>query len=117
MKGCVTAGRVLLVIISLLVCLMPWTEYFWHFDKFLHGGQDMEFGLLLVATVWGLVVVLLRHGKSAINAVISALLRLSSVFLVGILPGLRSFSRRGALSEYAGKVRPGAKFCNFPIRI
>jgi len=42
---------------------MPWTEYFWHFDRFLHGGQDIELSLLMVLAALCLMVVLFQHGR------------------------------------------------------
>jgi hypothetical protein len=46
-----------------LVVVMPWTEYFWHFDRFLHGGQDLELGLLTLLAVLCLTLLLFQHGK------------------------------------------------------
>jgi hypothetical protein len=57
------AGRVLIVLTALLLAVSPWTEYYWDFDNFLHGGQDFEFGLLATITVFCLVLVLLQHSK------------------------------------------------------
>ena len=39
-------GRFLIGLTALLIAVSPWTEYYWHFDNFLRGGQDFEFGLL-----------------------------------------------------------------------
>ena len=55
------AGRVLIGFTVLLIAISPWTEYYWHFDNFLHGGEDFEFGLLATITVFCLVLVLLQH--------------------------------------------------------
>jgi hypothetical protein len=57
--GLAVGGRVLIVLVALLTAVSPWTEYYWHFDNFLHGGQDFEFGLLATITVFCLVLVLL----------------------------------------------------------
>ena len=62
-RVCSIGGRVLILLTGLLFVATPWTEYFWHFDNFLHGGQDMELGLLSIVTVFCLVLVLLRDGK------------------------------------------------------
>jgi hypothetical protein len=45
-------GRVLILFTALLLAVTPWTEYLWHFDNFLHGGQDMELGLLSIVTIF-----------------------------------------------------------------
>jgi hypothetical protein len=42
-------GRVLILLTALLLGVMPWTEYFWDFNNFLRGGQDLELGLLSIA--------------------------------------------------------------------
>jgi len=65
-RGCTIGGRVLLLFSVLLVAVMPWTEYFYHFDKFPYAGQDFELGMLAVATVVGLILVLLQHGKDGV---------------------------------------------------
>ena len=39
-------GRLLLVATATLLLVMPWTEYFCHFDKFLRGGPDVELSLM-----------------------------------------------------------------------
>jgi hypothetical protein len=67
-----TAGsRIVLLFTALIVLLMPWTEYFWHFDKFLQGGQDLELGLLSIATLFCLVLVLLQHGQHSVRLSLS----------------------------------------------
>jgi hypothetical protein len=61
------AGRVLIVLTALLIAVSPWTEYYWDFDNFLHGGQDFEFGLLATITVLCLILVLLQHNKQGVT--------------------------------------------------
>ena len=53
-------GRLLLLFTGLLLAIMPWTEYYWHFDKFLRGGEDLEFAILFVLTILSLAIVLSR---------------------------------------------------------
>jgi hypothetical protein len=65
------AGRVLILFTALLLIAMPWTEYFWNFDKFLHGGQDFELGLLSTLTVFRLLLVLLQHGKLGVALILA----------------------------------------------
>jgi hypothetical protein len=65
--GLAVGGRVLIVLVALLTAFSPWTEYYWHFDNFLHGGQDFEFGLLATITVFCLVLVLLQHSKQSVT--------------------------------------------------
>ncbi|WP_353068540.1 hypothetical protein RBB75_14875 [Tunturibacter empetritectus] len=77
---CVLFGQILVLLTTLLVAVMPVTEYLWTFDKFLRGGQDCEFGLLALAAVFCLMLVL-SHQRRAVLALILSLRRvLSSLF-------------------------------------
>jgi hypothetical protein len=77
---CVLLGQILILLTTLLIAVMPVTEYLWTFDKFLRGGQDCEFGLLALAAVFCLVLVL-SHQRRAVLALILSLRRvLSSLF-------------------------------------
>jgi hypothetical protein len=67
------AGRLLLLLSALLLAATPWTEYFWDFDHFLQGGQDLEFGLLSVLTVLCLVLVVWWHTKQRLGSIVSVL--------------------------------------------
>ena len=60
------AGRVLIVLTALLIAVSPWTEHYWHFDNFINGGQDFEFGLLATIVVFCLVLVLLQDSKQGV---------------------------------------------------
>jgi len=68
----VEGSRVALLLTAILVLVMPWTEYFWHFDKFLRGGQDFELGLLSVATFICLILVMLQHGKRGVTLILAS---------------------------------------------
>src|ERR1700735_1084403 len=60
-------GRVLIGLAALLIAVSPWTEYYWHFDNFLRGGQDFEFGLLSTIMVFCLVLVLMQQSKRGLS--------------------------------------------------
>ena len=51
---------------GILLAVSPWTEYLWDWDRFLHGGQDCEFGLLAIALALGLVLVLSRSRRQGL---------------------------------------------------
>jgi hypothetical protein len=73
-------GRALLLFTALLLAVMPWTEYYWHFDRFLRGGQDCEFGILFIATIFSLALVLSQCRKQT-TALLHTLRRwISDVF-------------------------------------
>jgi hypothetical protein len=90
-----TAGsRIALLLTAAIVLVMPWTEYFWHFDKFLQGGQDFELGLLFMATSVCLVFFMLQHGKHTVRLLmslrkwLSIILRNDRIMVPGSLSGL-----------------------------
>ena len=83
MKGrsqiCSVGGSVLILLMAVLLAVMPWTEHLWHFDNFLHGGQDMELGLLSLLTILCLVLVLLQDSKQRVKSMVVIRQWLSSV--------------------------------------
>jgi hypothetical protein len=70
---CSLGGRVLILLTALLLAVTPWTEYLWHFDNFLHGGQDMELTILC------LMLVLLQDSKQRVKSMAVIQQWLSSV--------------------------------------
>jgi hypothetical protein len=74
---CVLLGQILILLTTLLVAVMPVTEYLWTFDKFLRGGQDCEFGLLALAAILCLVLVL-SHQRRVVVALILSFRRVLS---------------------------------------
>jgi hypothetical protein len=73
-------SRIALLVTAIVVLVMPITEYLWHFDKFLRGGQDFELGLLSVATIFCLAMILLQNGKSSVSLLLSLRKWLCKVF-------------------------------------
>ena len=67
-------GRLLMFLTLVLVVVMPLTEYFWHFDRFMQGGQDFELSLLAAMTFLCLILVLFQKGKRSV-ALLMALRR------------------------------------------
>lgn len=65
-------GRFLFFLICGLLLVMPWTEYFWNFDKFLRGGQDLELGILALLCFLCMVVVLARRLPREVDAQLAA---------------------------------------------
>jgi hypothetical protein len=49
-------SRVLVFLTTLLLLVMPVTEYLCNWDKFLRGGPDVEFSLLAGLLFWAMVV-------------------------------------------------------------
>jgi hypothetical protein len=70
---------------------MPWTEYFWQFDHFLRGGQDLEFGLLALASIFCLVLVLSQQRKRRMASILVVRQWLSLFFRRTTPPKSRAF--------------------------
>jgi hypothetical protein len=110
------AARVTISFAVLLVVVMPWTEYFWSFDKFLRGGQDLELTLLGIATVVCLVLFLTQKARSIIALALSSLKSIRRVQQVH--PAIpESFS--GLIANIHAGQSPTPALClyNFPIQI
>lgn len=75
-------SRSLIAFIAVLLAVMPWTEHFYQFDRFLRGGQDCEFGLLALATFFCMVLVI-SHGFRLRIASMLAMLRWFARVFVG----------------------------------
>jgi hypothetical protein len=64
-------GRLLILFTAILIFVMPWTEYFCQFDRFLRGGQDLELGLLALLTIFSLVLVLLKQRRQSVTLLLT----------------------------------------------
>jgi hypothetical protein len=113
----VVLSRMLILLTVLLVLAMPWTEYFWHFDQFLHGGEDFELSLLAVATIFCLVVILLQHGKKSVAFILSLRRWPSFVFEHDDPAAPGSFCGLIAASHAAPLPSPALGMYNLPIQI
>lgn len=73
-------GNALILMATILLTAMPWTELHWNFDQFLHGGQDFEFSLLSIITFLCLVLLLTFLGKQSVSILLALRIWLWSVF-------------------------------------
>jgi hypothetical protein len=71
-QACAAGGRTFVLFATILILVMPLTEYYWTFDKFLRGGQDMEFGMLSLAAVLCLILVLSLQRKRRVISFLAA---------------------------------------------
>jgi hypothetical protein len=113
----VVLSRALILLTVLQVIAMPWTEYFCHFDQFLRGGEDLELGLLAVATIFCLVVILLQHGKKSVAFILALRRLLSFVVQHGDPAAPGSFCGLIAASHAAPLPSPALGMYNSPIQI
>jgi hypothetical protein len=72
------ACRAVLILTEMLILLMPLTEHFCKWDKFLRGGPDVEFGILSLLLFAGLVLL------TAYRAVTSTFLMLLAFRLIAL---------------------------------
>lgn len=75
----VCLSRILLCVVALELLTMPVTQGLWTWDKFLHGGQDFELGLLVIVTC--LCLLLLRAEQSKLYIGMLVLIRAFLLFL------------------------------------
>jgi hypothetical protein len=78
--ACALGGRLLILSTAVLILVMPLTEYFWQFDRFLRGGQDFELGLLSLLTIFSLVLVLLQQRRQNLALLLNLRRWLSLIF-------------------------------------
>jgi hypothetical protein len=79
-QACALGGRLLILSTAVLIFIMPLTEYFWQFDRFLRGGQDFELGLLSLLTIFSLVLVLLQQRRQNVVLLLTLRRWLSLIF-------------------------------------
>lgn len=100
-----------------LVALMPLTEYLWHFDEIMRGGQDFEFGLLAIMTFLCLMLVLFQHGKRTV-ACRMALRRWLAVAFRAADPGAPGSLLGLITSAHAVKLpSPALSLYNLPLQV
>ena len=95
--ACFVLSRVLLLCTAVLLVAMPWTEYFWHFDRFLRGGQDFELGLLAVLTSFCLVLLLFQLGLNSLQLALALCRSLVHLLRTGLRMPMAS-ARAGLMS-------------------
>ena len=105
-------GRLLLVLASVVLVALPFTQQVWTWDRFLHGGQDFETTLLLILTSLCLVLVMARGCREGIKLLLTLWLQFLVRRCSAILPPTRiSYIRvnRGA--------RPPIAAYNLPLQV
>lgn len=110
-------GRLLLLFKAILLAVMPLTEYYWHFDRFLRGGEDLEFGILFVLTILSLAIVLSRCHRQTM-AVIHAVRRwIAGIVQNAFQPPPRNLQARLATFQSAFSPAPLLTIYNLPLQI
>ena len=110
--GLQSMGRLLLVLASVVLLALPFTQQVWTWDRFLHGGQDFETTALLILTSLCLVLVMARVCRQGIKL----LLTLSSQLLVRRCSAILLLSRISATGIKRSVGPPIARY-NFPLQI
>lgn len=68
---CRGLSRMLLLLVAVELITMPITQHFWAWDKFLHGGQDFEMGLLMVVTCLCFVLLRTQHCRQNLGLLLA----------------------------------------------
>jgi hypothetical protein len=111
-------SRLVLLLTALLLVVMPLTEYLWTWDRFLSGGQDLEFGLLGIAAALGIACILSMHTEESITVLVAAR-RVISLILQRAL-GLFAGSTSALLSwRYPSETipDPSLDLFNLPLQV
>ncbi len=64
-EGCRFGCRTVLILTAFVIALMPITEHFYGWDKFLQGGRDVEFGILCLLLFAGLVLLMAHRAVTS----------------------------------------------------
>jgi hypothetical protein len=107
----------LILFSAVLAIVMPWTENFWHFDKFPYGGDDFELSVFLIVAILGLVLVLIQHGQKSVTFILALARWLSPVSWSTISPAMESFDALMAALHTPPIPSPTLSACNLPIRV
>ncbi len=67
----VRIGHLLLVLVAVSSITMPLTQHIWTFDRFLHGGQDFEFTVLVILTSLCLALLLVEHCRQSVTLLLT----------------------------------------------
>jgi hypothetical protein len=70
------AGRLLLLLASIVLIALPFTQHLWTWDRFLHGGHDFETNVLLIVITLCLVLVMVQSCRQGVQILINASARL-----------------------------------------
>ncbi len=115
-QGFAWISRYLLILIALSLVTMPITEHIWTWDHFLQGGQDFEFGALLVLSIFCLVLVLSRQCQQWVESSLSTWCLASLEFVDHALPPICLAGDVTVFYTEPG-TDPGAPTQDFPLQI
>jgi hypothetical protein len=110
-------GRVLFVLTAVLLLVMPWTEYYWHFDKFLRGGEDLEFGLLFVITMFCLALVLVQRCEQGVISLFASRRWLCFILKFADPSAPGSFLGLIAATQTAALPSPALRIYTLPLQV
>jgi hypothetical protein len=108
-------GRILILLTAVLLAAMPLMEHFWTFDGAFAGGQDFEFGLLSIATIFCLVLVVSQRCRQGVSLLLK--LRRRTSFLVPKIDKTFQMSGESLLSLRSSLHRPVISCYNPPLLI
>jgi hypothetical protein len=103
-------GRLLVLLASVVLLALPFTQQIWTWDRFLHGGQDFETTLLLILTSLCLVLVMARGCRQVIKLLLRPWSRL---LVVGCSANVQSSL---ISATYVDRLASHSKY-NLPLQI
>lgn len=96
----VRVSRGLLLVIALELITMPVTQDLWAWDKFLHGGQDFELGMLVIVACLCLALLHAEQSKRDLGfmvAIRALLLKKRPLNLARSVGSLRRYEYRSEI--------------------
>lgn len=68
---CRWLSQLLLLLVAVELVTMPITQHLWTWDKFLHGGQDFELGLLMVVICLCFLLLRAQHCRQNLGIMLA----------------------------------------------
>lgn len=111
----VLISRILVVLITLLVAVIPWSERYSLLDSFPHG-QDTELNLLAFLVILGLILLILRASRKQLRTFFA--FKRVLLTIIRRAPSLSRDSHHGVvLTDGDRPPHPGSSLYNLPLLI
>lgn len=113
---CAGLSRFLLLMVAIELVTMPLTQQVWTWDRFLHGGQDFEFGLLTIVTCLCLGLLRAQHCRQGIKVLLAVHWLFSRLFHRRERSGMAHLATVTAL-RVRHMADPGPPLLSLPLQI
>ncbi|HEV2280519.1 MAG TPA: hypothetical protein VGS02_20225 [Acidobacteriaceae bacterium] len=108
-------SRILVVLITVLLAVIPWSERYSLLDSFPHG-QDTELNLLAFLVILGLILLILRAGRKQLRTFFAFKRVLLTIIRPATSP-IRGSHHGIVLTDADRPPHPGSSLYNLPLLI